>query len=852
MRRVALKGIFGRKLRTALTAFSVVLGVAMVTGSFVLTDTMSKAFDSIFSSSYAETDVVVSGRSLVDWSDQGNALVSDELLRQVRELPSVEEASGSILDLNSSANTAHLIDTEGEIVTGNGNPTFGLGVDASQPQFNPLTIVEGEFADEPGEVVVDASSADRLGYQVGSPVSIEVGGPVHEFELVGVAKFGDVDTIGSATMAIFDVREAQRLLGKDGYDTISVAGRDGVSAQRLIDEIGPLLPANAQVRTAAEQADADKKGIAEFVDFIRYALLGFGVIALFVGAFVIFNTLSITVAQRTRELATLRTLGATRGQVLRSVVLEAFVVGLVASLVGIAAGVALAKGLTALFAAANLDLPRAETVFETRTWVVALSLGTLVTLAASVVPALRATKVSAIAAVREGATAPRGRLSRYSFPIALGLVGLSAATLAFGLFLPGVSALGRVTALALGTLVLFVGVAMVSTRLVTPLARVLGWPGAKLGGAAGRLARGNAVRMPARTAATAAALMIGIALVTFVTVVGQGLRASERDAIEQQIESDYVIVSQNGWSTLPASVGRAAAEAPGIDISSSIRRERGRVLGDGVDISGVDPRTIDDVFHFEWAAGTASALDSLGPTDAIIRESFADEYGFAEGGYFIVRTPTGKMLNLRVRAVYEASRFDSMLGSVVVSQKTFDDSFARPGDAVTLVQSSQPVDRLAEALGRFPDARVVSDDTFVEERVAEIDEILNLLYALLALSVIVSLFGMVNTLVLSVFERTREIGMLRAVGLTRRQTRRMIRHESVVTALIGAALGLPLGILLATAVTRALSEYDLSLSVPLGPLFVFACVAVLAGIAAAVLPARRAARLNVLQALQYE
>ena len=762
------------------------------------------------------------------------------------------EASGSILDLNSSANTAHLIDTEGDIVTGNGNPTFGLGVDASQPQFNPLTIVEGEFADSPGEVVVDASSAERLGYHVGSPVSIEVGGPVHEFELVGVAKFGDVDTIGSATMAIFDVREAQRLLGKDGYDTISVAGRDGVSAQRLIDEIGPLLPANAQVRTAAEQADADKKGVAEFVDFIRYALLGFGVIALFVGAFVIFNTLSITVAQRTRELATLRTLGATRGQVLRSVVLEAFVVGFAASLVGIAAGVALAKGLTALFAAANLDLPRAETVFATRTWVVALSLGTLVTLAASVVPALRATKVSAIAAVREGATAPRGRMSRYSFPIALGLVGLSAATLAFGLFLPDVSALGRVTALALGTLVLFVGVAMVSTRLVTPLARVLGWPGAKLGGAAGRLARGNAVRMPARTAATAAALMIGIALVTFVTVVGQGLRASERDAIEQQIESDYVIVSQNGWSTLPASVGRAAAEAPGIDVSSSIRRERGRVLGDGVDISGIDPRTIDDVFHFEWEAGTASALDSLGPTDAIIRESFADKYGFAEGGYFIVRTPTGKMLNLRVRAVYEPSRFDSLLGSVVVSQEAFDASFARPGDAVTLVQSSQPVDRLAEALGRFPDARVVSDDTFVEERVAEIDEILNLLYALLALSVIVSLFGMVNTLVLSVFERTREIGMLRAVGLTRRQTRRMIRHESVVTALIGAALGLPLGILLAAAVTRALSEYDLSLSVPLGPLFVFACVAVLAGIAAAVLPARRAARLNVLQALQYE
>ena len=852
MRRVALKGIFGRKLRTALTAFSVILGVAMVTGSFVLTDTMSRAFDSIFSSSYAETDVVISGRSLVDWSDQGNALVSDELLRRVRALPDVETAAGSILDLNSSANTAHLIDREGEIVTGNGNPTFGLGVDASADRFNPLELVSGEFADEPGEVVVDASSAQRLGYTVGQPISVEVGGPVHEFTLVGVARFGDVDTIGSATMAIFDVREAQRLLGKDGYDTISVAAREGVSAPELIREIEPLLPPTAQVRTAGEQADADKKGISEFVDFIRYALLGFGAIALFVGAFVIFNTLSITVAQRTRELATLRTLGATRGQVLRSVVLEAFVVGLFASLLGVAAGVALARGLTALFAAANLDLPRAETVFAPRTWIVALSLGTIVTLLSSLAPALRSTRVSAIAAVREGVTAPRGRIGRHSFPIALGLVGVASATLAYGLFVPGVSAFGRVASMAAGTLAVFVGVAMVSTRLVTPLARVLGWPGAKLGGAAGRLARGNAVRMPARTAATAAALMVGLALVTFVTVVGQGLRASERDAIERQIESDYVIVSQNGWSTLPASVGQAAASVRGVDVASSIRRERGRVLGDGVDVSGIDPRTIDDVFHFEWSEGTASALDSLGPRDAIIRDSFADEYGFAEGGYFIVRTPTGRMLNLRVRAVYEPSRFDSLLGSVVISQESFDRSFARPGDAVTLVQSDRPVDRLALALEGFPDARVVSDDTFVDERVAEIDGILNLLYALLALSVIVSLFGMVNTLVLAVFERTREIGMLRAVGLTRRQTRRMIRHESVVTALIGAALGLPLGIMLAAAVTRALSDYDLSLSIPLGPLLVFAFVAVLAGVAAAVLPARRAARLNVLEALQYE
>ncbi len=852
MKRVALKGIFGRKLRTALTAFSVILGVAMVTGSFVLTDTMSKAFDSIFSSSYDKTDVVVSGRSLVDWSDQGNALVSDQLLRQVRALPSVDAAAGQILDLNSSANTAHLIDHDGDIVTGNGNPTFGLGVDPSQAQFNPLKLKAGRFATAPDEVVVDASSADRLGFKVGDLVRVAVGGPVRSFRLVGIAQYGGVDTIGSATMAIFDVHEAQRLLSKPGYDVIMVAGRDGVSNDKLIRDIETLLPANAQVRTAAEQATADKKGVSEFIDFIRYALLGFGVIALFVGAFVIFNTLSITVAQRTRELATLRTLGATRPQVMGSVVLEAFAVGLTASLIGIAAGIGLAKGLTALFAAANLDLPRSAMVFETRTWVVALLLGTLVTLAASIAPAFRATRVSAIAAVREGATLPRGRFAQLSFPISLGLLGLALAVLGFGLFVPGVSTLGRVLSLALGTLALFVSVAIVSTRLVTPFARVLGWPAARFGGAAGRLAQGNAVRMPGRTAATAAALMVGLALVTFVTVMGKGLQASERDAVVRQIDADYVVVSQNGWTTLPAIVGQTAAKAPGVQVSSSIRRERGRVLGHSVDVSGVDPKTIDNVFHLEWSEGSPLVLPTLGAHDAIVRKSFADEWGFARGGEFLVRTPTGKMMNLRIRAIYDPPRFDSMLGSVVVPQTTFDRFFDRPSDTLTLVWSDGPRSALAGALAAYPDARVVSDDTFVDERVAEIDGIINVLYALLALSVIVSLFGMVNTLVLAVYERTREIGMLRAVGLTRRQTRRMIRHEGVVTALIGAALGLPIGIALAGAVTHALADYDVSLSIPVGSLVVFAVIAIIAGVAAAVLPARRASRLNVLEALQYE
>jgi putative ABC transport system permease protein len=849
--RVALKGILARKLRTTLTAFSIVLGVAMVTGSFVLTDTMSKAFDSIFSSSYADTDVVVSGRSLVEWSEGGNALVPERVLSRVRALPEVDAASGQILDLNSSANTAKLIDRNGEVVTGNGNPTFGLGVDASQPRFNPLELVEGEFADAPGEVVVDANSAEKLGFRVGDSIEIAVGGPIHTFELVGIATYGDVDTIGSATMAIFDVHEAQRLLQKPGYDIVSVAAREGVSPQQLMRRILPTLPPTVQVRTAGEQANADKKGISEFVSFIRYALLGFGGVALFVGAFVIFNTLSITVAQRTRELATLRTLGATRAQVLRVVVLESLFVAFVASVVGVAAGVALAKGLTSIFSAVGLDLPRANTVFAPRTPIVAIALGMLVTLAASLAPAIRATRVSPIAAVREGASLPKGRLARFAFPLSIAFVVLAAALLAYGLFGDG-GTTSRIVGLTGGTVALFVGVAMVSTRLVTPLAGALGWPAARLAGVAGRLARANAVRTPGRTAATAAALMIGLALVTFVTVMGQGLRSSERDAIAKQVQADYVVVSQNGWSTLPKAVGEAASAAPAVTSATSIRRDRGRVLGGGVDISGVEPTTLDGLYRLQWEEGGPGVLRTLGPADAILREAFANEHGFAVGGWFVVRTPNGKMVDLRVRGVYTPPRFDSLLGSVVVSHATFDRWFARPGDSLTLLDASAPRQELARALERYPDARLLTTPEFVDERSAELDGILNLLYALLALSVIVSLFGLVNTLVLAVFERTREIGMLRAVGLSRRQTRRMIRHEGVVTALIGAALGLPLGIGLAAAVTQALGRFDLSFTVPVTPLAVFVVVAIAAGLTAALLPARRASRLDVLQALQYE
>lgn len=859
MIRVALRGLAGRKFRAVLTALAIVLGVAMVSGTYVLTDTIDKAFSTIFEESYAGTDAIVSGKG-ADITFQGTSAetppVPVTLLQTVRGVEGVEAATGSIVDLLATK----ILDDEGKAIDTQGAPSFGFGIDVAPElaRFNPLNLLEGRWPRGSSEVVIDEGTADRQGYRVGDRIGIATLQPARQFELVGIASYGSVQSLGTATFAVFDIPTAQELLEREGQlDAISAAAKPGVTPEELVAQLKEALPSTVTVQTGTQQAQEDSDEISEFTSFIRYFLLAFGGIALFVGAFVIFNTLSITVAQRTREFATLRTIGASRRQLLGSVIVEALVIGILASVAGLFLGFALARGLQALFVALELDLPTTTAVYAPRTFVVALLIGIFVTLLAGVFPAVRATRVPPIAAVREGATLPHGRLAPYVPYIAAVIVAIAIGLLAWAMFAGDLGTGPRLLGIAVGVLGLFVGVAMLSPKAVPPVARLIGYPSARWGGAAGALARGNALRNPGRTASTAAALMIGLALVTFIAVLSAGMKASNRDAIESQVVADYVVTSQSGFQPFVAAAGDAARSAPEAQLVSDVRSDLARAAGESSYLTGIESGSITAAYRFHWQEGSDAVLGQLGTDGAIVAKDFAEKHDLTLGSRLAVLVPSGERREFVLRGVYEPPPFFPILGTVSIAKSTFDDLYERPRNQFTFVNvpgdpSPEAQAGLERALADFPDAKVQTRAAWIDQQDADFNQFLIMLYVLLALSVIVSLFGMVNTLVLSVFERTRELGMLRAVGMTRRQVRRMIRHESVITALIGAALGLPLGIFLAVLVTRALSQFDVQFSLPVDLLIVFAVVAVIAGVLAAIAPARRASRLRILEALQYE
>ena len=854
MLKVALKGLAGRPVRALLTAIAIILGVAMISGTYVLTDTINSGFDTIFSQSYKNADIVITGKAAFDTAN-GNTVeaptMPESLLAKVQKLPDVALAAGSV-----TTDSLKLIGSDGKVISSGGAPTLGFSVTPAGQPFNPTKLTEGSWPRGKDEIVIDKATAASNGFAVGDRIGVQAFGPARQLLITGIAEFPDV-SVGGATFAILDQPAAQQLFHKVGQlDAIRVQSEAGVNESDLVAEIQPLLSPTEQVRSGTEQAKKDQESAGSFISFLRYALLAFAGIALFVGAFVIANTLSITIAQRMREFATLRTLGASRRQVLWSVVIEAFVIGLVGSVIGLFLGLGLAKLLNWLFVKIGIDLPHGSTVFATRTVVVSLLVGTLVTLFASIRPARRATRVPPIAAVREGSVLPPSRWAKYGTVTSLVVLLLAIVMVSLGALASGLPTGPRLLLLGLGVLLLFFGVSMNASKVVRPLAAVLGAPAQTIGGAPGILARDNATRNPARTASTASALMIGLALVTFVAIFGQGIRSSFEDAVNELFIGDYAVTSTNTFTPIEAAAGRALVGKPGIEDVSAIRAGSARYLGSNNDLTAVQPN-LNKTLFMKWTQGSNAVPGELGNDGFFASKNYVEDHHLTLGSPVTLQFPSGKKTTVKLKGVWDEPKGGSPFGHITISTTLFDKFTPRPQDEMVLANTPGGVTdantaHLEHAVKGFADAKVQTRDEFKSNFEAPINKLLNLLYALLALAVIVSLVGIINTLVLTVFERTREIGMLRAVGMTRRQVRMMIRYESIVTALMGAALGLVVGVFLAALVTHALSSSGIVFAVPWIQLVYFVIAAILVGILAAVIPARRASRLNVLQALQYE
>lgn len=843
MRKVALRGLLARRTRLVLTALAVALGVTLIAGTYVFTDTINRSFDRIFEASFAKTDVVVTRSDDITADEfQGPDPIPGDVARRLEGLEGVAAVSGSVFDENGA-----ILDADGDPVS-NGPPTF-IGSIAQLERFEVFEVTEGRLPAGPEEVAIDKATADREGFDVGESIDIVAREPRKSYELVGTVQIAGAESFGGASLALMTLPEAQRMVGKvDEFDQIDVAAAEGVDPAQLRETVDAALPAEYDVRTGEQEATEQTEDIQGEFSFLTTALLAFAGIALFVGAFIIFNTFSITVAQRAHEFALLRTLGATRGQVMRSVLVEGLVLGAVGSAVGLGLGVLVAKGLEALFSAIGFDLPAQGTVVETRTIVVALVVGVVVTLVASLAPALRATRVPPVAALREGVPLPETRSSRLAFPIAVVLTIAGVAALVLSL----VAISDTTTALStagFGAAATFIGVGLMSPKLVVPIAAVVGRP---LRGITGRLARENAVRQPGRTAATAAALMIGVALVAFASIFATSAKETIAGYIDRGLAGDAVVQNTDGFSPFSPQVAERVADVEGVATVSGLRFAQVRIDGDDESVTGIDPESFTDVYNVFEGEDVVAALE---PGEVAVSEDHAEDEDLDAGDVLVVRTARRDRLELRVAGTYEDRA--ELMGDRVVPNATVARDIGVSRDSFLFLAAEDGADTEAvlaavdRALERaFPQTEVLTGEEFKDDQAAQIDQVLGLIYALLALAVIVSLFGIVNTLALSITERTRELGMLRAIGTSRRQVRSMIRQESIVIAVIGGVLGLAVGVVISLVFTASIE--DIELHVPVGSLVVLLVLSGVAGMLAAALPARRAARLDVLEALAHE
>ena len=835
MFKLTIKELAARKLRLLSTAFAVLLGVAFMAGTLVFTDTIGAAFDSALAEANEGVDAYVRTPSEIDlgYGEPGPRLDAS-LAQTVASVDGVDEVA---LRINGYA---QLVDRDGKPVGDIANsPAFGTNwIDVDD--LNPYELASGHAPTNDGEIVVDKASADKAGYEPGDVATVLTKSAPRQFTIAGIAKFGTNDSPAGATAVLFTDAAATELLGSPGQaDAIAVTADAGVSQADVAAAVQAAVGGDVEVITGATLIAEDQASIGEDLAEFETISMVFAVVAVFVAAFIINNTFSITVAQRTREMAMLRAIGASGRQVKRSVLIEAVVSGALASAAGLAAGVGVAVGLKQLMSAFGFDMPDHAMVISNNAMILSFAVGVLVTVLSAWLPARRAARIAPIAALRDvNVDRSAGSARRAVTGSVITAVGVAALLAGLG---------GEIALVGVGALVMFIGVAVLGPVLARPVAKVFGIP-LKMRGLSGELATRNAMRNPKRTARTASSLMIGVALVGFITVFAASAKTSMAGSLETDFTGTH-IVQAGGYdnsSGISPDLADELRSTPGVEVVSQARLSPAIVDGSAMEaFYAFDGTTVADVFVLGSVEGD---LASLGADGIAVSAEHADEQGWSIGSTVPATFPSGDTTFV-VEAIYSSGT--DWVGEMFVDLDALRANGGEELDYRVYVSGDEAA--IASVAGAYASADVLDKDGFLDVVSADIDTMLGLFYALLMLAVVIALLGIANTLALSIYERTRELGLLRAVGMGRSQVRSTVRWEAIIIAVFGTTLGLAVGTFFGWAIVRALADEGIdTLTVPVTSLAVVTLIAGFAGAMAAVMPARRAAKLDVLKALVTE
>ena len=844
MFKVTVRGLFTHFFRLILTAIAVIVSVGFMSGTQILTATISTSFDNVFADVYKNIDAVVRSSDVVDSGfGELRGLVGAEVIPSIEQVDGVGVAEGQIEALLA------ILDKEGQPLSNPnaGPPTFGLNW-LTEPSLNGWVLSSGSPPTGPTEMVLDSKSAETAGYVVGDTARVQVNTGVKEFTIVGIGGFGATPNYAGTSAALFETATAQELLTEPGkFNWINVTGEDGISQDELTARIRQALPPDTEAITGEAFTQESQDIFREIFGVLGTILLVFGIVALFVGAFIIYNTFSIIVAQRTRELALLRAMGASRNQVLGSVVSETVIVGVISSLLGLGLGVLLAYGLTALLASIGAGSEGQVLTYPPSAFIISFAVGVAVTVASGFLPAWKAARVPPVAAMRDVAV-DRGGRSVPRFVVGSILVLLGFSSLLTGLFTETENALALVGS---GAFEVIIGVIVLAPLFARPLSRVIGSP---LRTFTGRLARANAMRNPRRTAATASALMIGVALVVTFAILVNSIKASVDDAIGEAFTSDLIVDSGSfGQTGLAPSLATEIADVSGVASATATRFGFAQVGEEGLIVLGADPAAIQEAISFDVVSGS---FDDLAPGKVGVTKGYAEDNGLSIGSTVTAAFQGTGEQPVEVVAVYD---FAGQGGGLFMDLAMFEQSFPpnlqvdnqifiKLEPDADVAQARTAIETMVEA--DFPTANVQDLTEFKESQTGIFDVLLAIITVMLVIAIFIAVLGIINTLLLSVYERTREIGLLRAVGMGRRQVRATITLESVIFSLQGTVLGAVIGFVFAYAVVRAVgTETNVIFAVPVEQLIAMVIAALIFGVVASIIPAIIGSRMNVLDAI---